>query len=90
MGRRISLNTQATRDNFKWFFMPPRVKVPPMESLEDEACIAGEILKGIKKPVQCPEFGKRCNPMTPLGAPMVSSEGACSAYFQFSGSNEFR
>ena len=51
---------------------------------ENPKCIAGEILKGIKKPHQCSEFGKHCNPSNPLGAPMVSSEGACAAYYHFS------
>ncbi len=49
---------------------------------EDMRCIAGEILKGIRKPHDCGEFGKGCTPANPLGAPMVSSEGACAAYFQ--------
>ena len=40
-------------------------------------------LKGIKKPHDCPEFGKKCKPEFPLGAPMVSSEGACAAYYHF-------
>jgi len=47
-------------------------------------CIAGLILKGIKKPGECPEFGKSCTPQNPLGAPMVSSEGACAAYYNYS------
>lgn len=51
---------------------------------ENSACIAGEILRGIKKPVECAQFGKLCNPSNPLGAPMVSSEGACAAYYHFS------
>lgn len=51
---------------------------------ESSSCIAGEILKGMKKPHECSEFGKRCTPENPLGAPMVSSEGACAAYFNFS------
>jgi len=46
-------------------------------------CIAGQILKGLKKPVECPLFGKECNPQQPKGAPMVSSEGACAAYYQY-------
>lgn len=50
---------------------------------ENEICIAGEVLKGIKKPYQCPAFGKECNPENPLGAPMVSSEGACAAYYHY-------
>lgn len=46
-------------------------------------CISGEILRGIKKPYECPAFGTRCTPEKPLGATMVSSEGACSAYFNY-------
>lgn len=53
------------------------------EANESEECIAGLILKGIKKPHECPEFGKKCKPEFPLGAPMVSSEGACAAYYHF-------
>lgn len=56
-----------------------KIKVP-----ENAQCIAGEILRGIKKPNQCSQFGKACNPANPLGAPMVSSEGACAAYYHFS------
>ncbi|MCB0638042.1 MAG: hydrogenase formation protein HypD [Lewinella sp.] len=51
---------------------------------ESEECIAGLVLKGIKKPRECPQFGKKCTPQNPLGAPMVSSEGACAAYYHFS------
>lgn len=47
-------------------------------------CIAGQILKGVKKPLECPQFGKKCTPKNPLGAPMVSSEGACAAYYNYS------
>lgn len=50
---------------------------------ESEVCIAGQVLKGIKKPMECPAFGKECHPENPLGAPMVSSEGACAAYFHY-------
>jgi len=51
---------------------------------ESDQCIAGLILKGIKKPHECPQFGRGCTPQMPLGAPMVSSEGACAAYYHFS------
>ncbi|MEE4195257.1 MAG: hydrogenase formation protein HypD [Anaerolineae bacterium] len=54
-----------------------------IQTKESEICIAGEILQGLKKPYQCPAFGKECTPRTPLGATMVSSEGACAAYYQF-------
>ena len=50
---------------------------------EPEECIAGEILQGWKKPADCPAFGERCTPERPLGAPMVSTEGACSAYYRY-------
>lgn len=46
-------------------------------------CMAGQVLKGIIKPHQCPQFGKKCTPQFPMGAPMVSSEGACAAYYHF-------
>ncbi len=50
---------------------------------EPSECISGVILQGIKKPVECPAFGKQCTPLTPLGATMVSSEGACAAYYSY-------
>jgi len=53
---------------------------------EDPDCISGDIMRGHKKPVQCPAFGGRCRPEHPLGAPMVSSEGACAAYYQYKSS----
>ena len=50
---------------------------------ESSLCIAGEILQGLKKPHQCSAFGTGCTPEHPLGAPMVSAEGACAAYYQY-------
>ena len=50
---------------------------------EPEACIAGEVLRGITKPDACSAFGTACTPEHPLGAPMVSAEGACSAYYRY-------
>ena len=58
--------------------------VGDIEQQESPLCIAGEVLQGLKKPGDCPAFGKQCKPEHPLGAPMVSTEGACSAYFRFS------
>lgn len=57
------------------------VRVEKVE--ESKECIAGQVLKGIRKPHECPQFGKKCTPANPLGAPMVSSEGACAAYYHF-------
>jgi hydrogenase expression/formation protein HypD len=60
-----------------------RFAVGDITAHESEVCIAGEIMQGLKKPHQCSAFGTRCTPEHPLGAPMVSSEGACAAYYQF-------
>ncbi len=50
---------------------------------EPSICIAGEVLRGLKKPGECAAFGTQCTPETPLGAPLVSSEGACAAYYNY-------
>lgn len=50
---------------------------------ESSVCIAGQVLRGIAKPFDCPAFGRECTPTYPLGAPMVSSEGACAAYYRY-------
>ncbi len=50
---------------------------------EPRECISGEVLQGLKKPHECPAFGTRCTPQTPLGATMVSTEGACAAYWAY-------
>ncbi|MEO1068027.1 MAG: hydrogenase formation protein HypD [Cyanobacteria bacterium J06638_6] len=49
----------------------------------EDSCISGLVLQGLKKPHQCPAFGTRCRPEHPLGAPMVSTEGACAAYYRY-------
>jgi hydrogenase expression/formation protein HypD len=56
--------------------------VPPAAAMPNE-CISGLVLQGIRKPQECPAFGARCTPNHPLGAPMVSSEGACAAYYRY-------
>jgi hydrogenase expression/formation protein HypD len=54
------------------------------EDVEEPAeCISAQVLQGLKKPLDCPAFGGRCTPARPLGAPMVSAEGACAAYYQY-------
>jgi len=53
-------------------------------AVEDGDCISGSIMRGNSKPLQCPNFGRTCTPEHPLGAPMVSSEGACAAYYHYS------
>ncbi len=58
-------------------------EVEGIRTKESAVCISGEILKGLKKPHDCPAFGKECTPQMPLGATMVSSEGACAAYYAY-------
>jgi hydrogenase expression/formation protein HypD len=60
-----------------------RFSVRDIHTQESALCHAGEVLQGRIKPHQCPAFGKQCTPRTPLGATMVSSEGACAAYFNY-------
>jgi hydrogenase expression/formation protein HypD len=57
--------------------------VAGIQTRESAGCISGEVLRGVRKPRECPAFGKRCTPSTPLGATMVSSEGACAAYYAY-------
>ena len=58
-------------------------EVDDIETQESSLCISGQVLKGLKKPHDCPAFGKQCTPQTPLGATMVSAEGACAAYYAY-------
>lgn len=71
------------RKKFARFNAEERFELADITTKESEICIAGQILKGIKKPTQCPAFGSLCTPQHPLGATMVSSEGTCAAYFRY-------
>ena len=71
------------REVYKSYDANRKFSIEITNHFTDKNCIAGEILKGKKKPHDCPEFGKTCKPSNPLGAPMVSSEGACAAYFNY-------
>jgi hydrogenase expression/formation protein HypD len=71
------------RPDFAAFDAEHRFGVGNIEARESPDCIAGEVLQGHKKPCDCSQFGSGCTPDHPLGAPMVSSEGACSAYFRY-------
>ena len=73
------------KSSFEHYDANKKFGVDIAEAPENEVCIAGDIMKGIKKPADCPAFGKSCTPQMPLGAPMVSSEGTCAAYYHFSG-----
>ncbi|HEX7105071.1 MAG TPA: hydrogenase formation protein HypD [Acidothermaceae bacterium] len=67
--------------SFRPFDAALRFCVDDIETQENPACIAGAILRGTRLPTQCPMYGGACTPRTPLGAPMVSSEGTCAAFY---------
>ncbi len=71
------------RSAFAPFDAVHRFETAEIQTKESKICIAGQVLQGLKKPNQCPAFGTLCTPQSPLGAPMVSSEGACAAYYRF-------
>ena len=80
----IPMSGYGIKEKYAGFDAMKKFEVTIDEAEENPACLAGDIMKGIIKPFQCPEFGKKCTPQNPLGAPMVSSEGACAAYYHFS------
>src|SRR6202161_1395771 len=71
------------RDEFALYDAEELFNVAEIATMEPEICISGEILRGIKKPHDCPAFGTLCTPQRPLGATMVSAEGACAAYYAY-------
>ena len=75
----------AVKAKYARFDAMKKYNITTEEASEHPDCISGQIMKGIKKPYECAQFGKKCKPTFPLGAPMVSSEGACAAYYHFSG-----
>ena len=76
------------RRDYSLFDAARRFAVHRIPVTDDSTCIGGEIMQGLKKPRDCPHFGSGCNPDHPLGAPMVSSEGACAAYFKYGRARE--
>jgi hydrogenase expression/formation protein HypD len=79
----ISRSGLRLSEEFAAFDAERRFGVSATTARDSEVCIAGLVLRGIKKPTECPAFGKECRPERPLGAPMVSSEGACAAYYRY-------
>lgn len=75
----------AVKAKYEQFDANKKFDITIEEAPEHPDCISGQIMKGIKKPFECAQFGKKCKPSFPLGAPMVSSEGACAAYYHYSG-----
>jgi len=73
----------GVRAEFAAFDAEKRFALDDIRTAEPSACRAGDVLRGVLKPLDCPAFGTMCTPEHPLGAPMVSSEGACAAYYNY-------
>ncbi|MBD3362305.1 hydrogenase formation protein HypD [Candidatus Dojkabacteria bacterium] len=71
------------RNKFEEYDAEEQIKVKVEKTVEPKGCICGQILKGVKCPKDCKLFGKVCKPINPVGACMVSSEGACAAYYKY-------
>jgi len=71
------------REKYAAFDAEREINVEVEETIEPKGCICGEVLKGVKKPTECPLFAKVCTPANPIGACMVSPEGACQAYYKY-------
>ncbi len=82
MGR-IPLSGLAIRDSYASHDAGRRFEINPPPAKEPPGCRCPEVLRGAARPVDCPLFRKQCTPRTPVGACMVSSEGACAAYFKY-------
>jgi hydrogenase expression/formation protein HypD len=79
----ISHSALKVRDGYADFDAEKRFSVPGVRVADPKACQCGEVLKGVIKPWECKVFGTACTPETPIGTCMVSSEGACAAYYNF-------
>lgn len=79
----IAHSGMKLRDKYAQFDAELKFSVPGLRVADPKACQCGEILKGVKKPWECKVFGTACTPETPIGSCMVSSEGACAAYYNF-------
>ena len=82
---RSTIPASELRDAYARFDAERKFAVPNVKIADPKSCQCGEVLKGVIKPWQCKVFGTACTPETPLGALMVSSEGACAAYYQYGG-----
>ncbi len=79
----IAKSGYRLRDEFRDYDAERVFPVASVRAQEPAVCISGQVLQGHKKPHDCPAFGTRCTPQTPLGATMVSAEGACAAYYNY-------
>ena len=81
----IAQSGLGLRAPYQMFDAERRFDVATVSAQESPDCISGLVLQGVATPLDCPAFGTRCTPERPLGAPMVSSEGACAAYYRYRG-----
>jgi len=79
----IPMSGLRLREEFAAYDAEKIFGVSELEAEEPPECISAQVLQGLKKPVDCQAFATRCTPESPLGAPMVSAEGACAAYYQY-------
>ncbi len=79
----IPLSGLGLKETYRQFDAGTRFDIRLAQLQESPLCIAGSVLRGVAKPIDCPAFGTHCTPTNPLGAPMVSAEGACSAYYRY-------
>jgi hydrogenase expression/formation protein HypD len=79
----IAASGLGMRERYAAFDAQARFGVADLTAEEPSECISGLIMQGVKKPNECSAFGTRCTPENPLGAPMVSNEGACAAYYRY-------
>ena len=79
----VAQSALKLRETFSDFDAEKRFELEEIRIEDNRACACGAILRGEKEPFECPLFGKVCTPARPIGACMVSSEGACAAYWRY-------
>src|ERR1700716_4610238 len=88
--RFISQSALKVHHDYAEFDAEVKFDMPGVGVADPKACQCGEVLKGVIKPWECKVFGTACTPETPMGALMVSSEGACAAYYQYGGVKRYK
>lgn len=79
----IPMSGLCLREQFNKYNAAIKFPFEGKKAKNNTQCIAGDIMRGLKQPTDCPHFGNNCHPECPIGAPMVSSEGVCAAYFKY-------
>lgn len=84
----IAQSGLGLRPAYRAFDAVHRFDLPSAHTAAPSPCIAGEVLQGLARPDVCPAFGRDCTPEHPLGVTMISSEGACAAYYRYRAQDE--